>query len=376
MHTSNCLDLTDNEIINTQKIYTVTTIAGGGTSGFANGTGISAKFNTPTSIDIDTNNNLYVTDFYNQRIRKIATDGTVTTIAGNGTGAFANGTGTSTQFNYPYSLTIDKDNNIYVADSANHRIRKITTDTNVTTFSGGLNNNATQYSYITPPLGLSVYNVGGYLSSSTSGFKDGVATVATFNNPQGIVIDSNNNLFVADTYNHRIRKIASDGSVTHFAGSGIANFSDNSNPLTAQFNYPIGIAISSNGTIYVADTYNHRIRQITSAGIVTTIAGNGLPGLLDGTGINTQFNYPMGIAVDSENNIIIADSGNHSIRQITSAGIVTTIAGTNIAGLLDGTNRSARFNTPNGITIDSSNNIYITDSYNHSIRRIEISIGQ
>jgi sugar lactone lactonase YvrE len=195
------------------------------------------------------------------------------------------------------------------------------------------------------------------------------STFAVFNSPQGVSIDSSGNIYVADTYNHIIRKITSVGVVTTLAGSGTGKFIDGTGKK-ASFNQPFGIAIDSSGNIYVADTYNHRIRKITSVGVVTTLAGSGIGEFADGTGKKASFKYPRGVAVDSSGNIYLADQNNNIIRKITSGGIVTTLAGSGTGTFADGTGKNASFYGPYGVAVDSSGNVYVADTNNQRIRKI------
>jgi streptogramin lyase len=320
----------------------VTTFAGS-LGGYVDETGVNARFNDPWGLAIDSSGNLYVGDGGNHRIRMITPDAVVSTIAGNGTTTFANGNGTSATFNQPHGVVLDTAGNLYVADYGNHRIRKIDTSRNVTTLAG----------------------------NGTSAWLDGIGTNNSFRNPSGITIDSEGTLYVADYGNHRIRKISPTGVVTSPYGSPQLGYSDSASPAIARFNDPFGLTFDSSGNMYVADTGNHRIRKITPAGVVTTVAGNGSTGFLNGTGTNAQINGPRGIAVDSTGNLYVAETGNHRIRKITPAGVVTNFAGTGGTTFADGPGTSATFNQPHGITIDSAGTLYVADLNNNRIRRID-----
>jgi len=261
---------------------TVSTLAGS-TNGFADGTGSDAQFSQPFSVAADANGNIYVADAGNNKIRKVTPAGVVTTLAGS-TNGFADGTGDAAQFNYPYGVTTDADGNFYVADKDNHKIRKVTPAGVVTTLAG-----------------------------STSGSTDGTGTEAQFNGPYSVATDANNNVYVADASNSTIRKVTSAGVVTTLAGS-TGGFADGTGSA-AQFQYAYGVATDANGNIYVADTYNHKVRKITSAGVVTTLAGS-TGGYADGSDTAAQFNYLTGVATDAAGNIYVADKDNHKIRKI------------------------------------------------------------
>jgi sugar lactone lactonase YvrE len=321
-------------ISNAQCVFT---LAGSGVQGFANGNGTLTQFNLPFGVAVDISGNVYVADSQNSRIRKISPAGLVTTLAGS-TFGYADGVGTSAQFYYPNGVAVDGTGNVYVTDSFNHRIRKITPQGIVSTIAG----------------------------SGVAGFANGTGVAAQFNYPRGIVIDSSGNLYIADTSNHRIRKITSTGVVTTIAGSGIAGLI-NSSGTSARFNNPRGVTIDNFGNIYVADSSNHCIRKITPSGSVTTFAGTGTIGSDDG--VFGRFNQPYGVACDSSGLIYVADSFNNKIRKINSLGIVSTFAGTGVAGY-DTSGSTIQFNRPSGICFDSSQNIYIGDYDNQRIRKI------
>src|SRR3972149_83535 len=270
-----------------------------------------------------------------------STNAVVTTFAGSTTSGSTDATGTSARFYYPYGITTDG-TNLFAADQYNHIIRKIVISTGVVTTIAG---------------------------STTSGSTDATGTSAKFYYPTGITTDGTN-LFVADQYNHTIRKIViSTGVVTTIAGSAGSSGSTNATGTSARFNYPQGI--TTDGTnLFVADSLNHTIRKIViSTGVVTTIAGSTTSGSTDATGTSARFYYPQGITTDGTN-LFVADYGNYTIRKIViSTGVVTTIAGSTTSGSTDATGTSARFYYPYGITTDGTN-LFVADSYNHTIRKI------
>jgi len=313
-------------------------ISGTTTSGNTDATGTAARFSFPRGATTD-GTNIYVADEANHRIRKIViSTGVVTTVAGNGSGN-TDGTGTSALFSSPRGVTTDG-TNLYVADSGNHRIRKIVLSSGVVTTVAG----------------------------NGSGNTDGTGTAALFNTPEGITTDGTN-LYVADTSNHRIRKIViSSGVVTTVAGNGSG--STNGTGTAALFNTPTGI--TTDGTnLYVVDVVNHRIRKIViSTAVVTTFAGNG-QGSTDGTGTAALFSFPDGITMDGTN-LYVVDNGNHTIRKIViSSAVVTTIAGSvGNTGDSDGTGTAALFNQPRGITTDGTA-LYIGGYQTNKIRKIQ-----
>ncbi|WP_108840578.1 IPT/TIG domain-containing protein [Aquimarina sp. Aq78] len=327
--------LTGPEFSYTITEVNVSTIAGS-TLGFVDGQGSAAQFNKPIGIVIDTDNNLYIADSNNQKIRKITPQGVVSTLAGS-TSGFADGQSSAAQFYDPSSIAIDTDNNLYVTDTNNHKIRKITPQGVVSTLAG-----------------------------STSGFADGQGSVAQFNRPYAIAIDTDNNLYIADSYNHKIRKITPEGVVSTLAGN-TEGFADGTGTM-AKFSYPLGIAIDLDSNLYVTDYENHKIRKITPQGVVSTMAGSTL-GSADGIGTLAQFNFPLGITIDTDSNLYVADTENHKIRKITPQGVVSTLAGST-EGFADGTSTSAQFTYPYGIIIDRDHILYVTDTNNHKIRKI------
>lgn len=326
----------------------VETIAGvGGASGFLDGNGHllnAAFYSNPGGIAIAPGNTAYVADTGNNLIRRINEDGTVTTLAGstNGTGV-ADGNGTAARFNAPGGLTADGAGNLYVADSANHTIRKITPGGDVTTFAG---------------------------TRLIAGSADGQGTAATFAYPSGVAADSGGNLYVADYENHAIRKITQTGIVSTLAGSPGTPGSADGMGTTARFNYPRGVAVDGAGTLYIADYGNHTVRRVTAAGFVSTLAGMlGASGSADGTGSAARFNGPSSVVVDGAGMVYVADANNSILRAVTPAGVVTTIGGlSGSVGSVDGTGTAARFNHPNGVALDAIGNLYVTDNRNHTIR--------
>ena len=200
----------------------------------------------------------------------------------------------------------------------------------------------------------------------------GIGTAARFCNPQGVATDSTGNVYVADTFNCAIRKITPAGVVSTLAGTAGTCGSVDGPGSAASFNYPQGIAADNTGNTYVADSTNCTIRKITSAGVVSTLAGTaGACGSADATGAAARFNYPVGVAIDSAGNVDVADTNNCTIRQITPAGVVSTLAGAaGVAGSADGMASSARFSGPTGIAIDGTDNLYVADLGNNTIRKI------
>jgi hypothetical protein len=330
----------------------VTTLAGSPEAGYADGTGAAARLNRPTGVALDKSGNLYVADDNNDTIRKISPTGIVSTVAGTpGNAGSANGTGSSAQFNGPFRVTVDGSGNLFVSDYSNDTIREITPAGVVSVFAG---------------------------TTGSPGSVDGTGTAAKFDGPLGICIDSNGNFYVVEQTNNVIRKITPAGVVTTLAGTAGSVGSNDGTGSAARFQLPAGDAVDSSGNVYVADYGNNNIRKITPAGVVTTIAGNGNPGSADGTGTAAQFYSPVGITIDASDNLYVTESANNTIRKITAAGVVSTLAGkattgtgssmVSGAGFSDGTGEAARFDSPFDVAIDGSGDLYVADSGNDEIR--------
>jgi len=212
-------------------------------------------------------------------------------------------------------------------------------------------------------------NVTTLAGSGSAGSVNGLGTSASFYAPYGVGLDASGNVYVADYFNNSIRKINTSGMVTTLAGSGSSGAADGTG-ASASFRGPSAVAADAMGNVYVADLHNHLIRKINAAGVVTTFAGSGSPGSTNGTGTAASFNYPSGVAVDAAGNVYVADSGNNLIRKINAAGVVSTFAGSGSAGSADGTGSSASFNNPASVAVDAAGNVYVADYLNNLIRKI------
>jgi serine/threonine-protein kinase len=283
-------------------------------------------------------------DVTNLTVSCTAVQAIVTTFAGSGAAGNTYGSGTAASFNLPEDIAVDGEGNVYVADKINHMIRKITSAGDVSILAG----------------------------SGVQGYADGTGSQATFNMPIGVAVDSSGYVYVADALNHAIRKISPAGIVSTLAGSSTAGNVDGTS-TSASFNLPSGVAVDSSGNVYVADSKNHSIRKISVSGVVTTLAGNGSGGSNDGVGAAASFYNPSGVAVDIANNVYVADSTLHKIRKITAGGLVSTLAGSDGPGSVNGIGTNASFFYPSSIAVDRIGNLYVTDSYNHLIRRISTS---
>jgi hypothetical protein len=284
----------------------VSTFAGSGSPGSADGAGTNATFNAPRGIAIDSAGNLYIADGTNHRIRKITSLGVVSTLAGSSSG-FADGSGTNASFSSPHDVGVDSAGNVYVGDSANNRIRKIDPSGVVTTFAG----------------------------SGSPALADGTGATASFNYPRGVKLDSAGNLYVGDSGNHSIRKITPLGVVSTLAGNGSVGSTDGTGS-NARFGTPWGISVDLNGIVYVVEYSGNRVRRVNSLGVVTTIAGSGSPAFADGTGAGASFRYPTGVTINSSGTILyIGDTENNRIRKIVLPGADPNIyAGTTLTGTL------------------------------------------
>jgi sugar lactone lactonase YvrE len=332
--------------VSLQAQDSVTTLAGQPlVSGAANGAGTNALFSDPAAIVADTNGNFFLADSQNHAIRKIATNGVVTTFAGQlGVSGSLNGTGTNAQFNTPSGLAFDGGGNLFVADTGNSTIRKITPAGAVSIFAG---------------------------IAGPGGFADGAAGSAQFSAPLGIAVAPSGDVFVADSGNHCIRRI-SGGVVSTFAGSPKIWGSADGTGTNAQFNGPVGLAFDARGNLFVSDANNDTIRKITTNGVVTTFAGAaGLDGSADGTLAAARFRSPAELAFDQKGNLFVADSLNQVIREITTNGVVSTVSGAaRISGSNDGTNGIGRFYNPYGLAIGADGALFMTDTYNELVRAV------
>lgn len=338
--------------------YTFSTIAGvAQNGGSANGTNSGALFYYPVNIALDRAGNMFVADTYNHTIRKMTPSGTnwiVTTIAGaSGDPGSVNGLGGDARFFRPYGVAVDAAGNVFVADTLNDQLRKLTpagTNWLVTTIAG---------------------------SAGNPGNVNGTNTDARFNGPNGIAVDATGSVYVADLFNHVIRKATPAGTnyvVSTIAGlTGSSGSADGTN-TDARFNLPIDVDVDIAGNVYVVDHLNSTIRKITPTGtnwVVITVAGSaGNTGSTDGTGTAARFNFPRSVAVDNAGNLHVVDSANNTMRRITATGVVTTVAGTPGAdGSTDDTGGVARFSDPRGVAVDSAGTLFVADYANHTIRK-------
>lgn len=313
---------------------------------------LAAAFNNPHSVAVDNAGNVFVADTDNHIIRKISSSGVVSVFAGSpGEPGSANGVGMDARFSSPKGLAImqnatgsDPNGTLYVADTGNHVIRKITPSGAVITLAG---------------------------SAGQSGSAAGLREQARFSSPEGVTVASNGFVYVADTGNHTIRQITLTGNVVNYAGVAGQVGSTNATGVNARFSSPKGIVVDSTNSLYIADTGNHTIRKIDQLQIATTFAGSpGQVGSTDGSGASARFSSPQSVVRESSGTVYVADSGNHTIRRITSAGAVSTLLGAaGQVGSVNGTGSAARFNSPSMIALSITGELFIADRGNHLIRK-------
>lgn len=322
----------------------VSVFAGSGAAGSAVGAGTAASFSLPYGIVFDKDRNLFVSDVQTGLLRKITPAGETTTIAGGGSfNGPVDGNGPAAYFDGLGGIALDADGNIYATELSGNRIRKITPSADVTTFAG----------------------------DGARRTLDGNGTSASFAGPAGLVRDAAGNIYVSEYYSHVIRKISPARDVTTIAGTpNLPGFADGTG-TAALFSGLYSMAMDKDGNLYAADSRNNRIRKITPGGVVTTLAGSGTSGSADGPAGTASFNAPGGVALDSDGNVYVADTGNNLLRRITRAGVVSTLAGqAGMTGAQNGIGSAARFKQPYGVVVDADGTLYIADTFNNLIRKV------
>ncbi len=335
------------------KAQIITTIAGNGTGAYAGdgGQATAAELATPSDVALDASGNIYIADPGNNRIRKVTTSGIISTIAGIGTNAYSGdgGPATAAELNRAGSVALDGAGNLYIADGNNNVIRKVNTLGIITTVAGN-----------------------GTIGYSGDG---GQATAAQISGPNGVSCDVSGNFYIAENGNSTIRKINTAGIITTVAGNGIGGYSGDGGQATAAELYsPNRVIFDGLRNMYICDGSNNRIRKVNTAGIITTIAGNGMQGFSGDSAQATsaELNNPFGVALDAFGNLYISDGSNNRIRKVNTIGIITTIAGNGTGGFSgdNGQDIAAEVSYPGGLTIDNANNLYFADVFNMRIRKI------
>jgi hypothetical protein len=337
----------------------ITTFAGNGIQGYSGDGGAAtlARLHTPTCLAIDGADNIYINDQNNNCIRRVSPAGIITTVAGNGLFGSSGdgGPATAARLGFNWGAAVDAAGNIYIADQSNLKVRKVNTSGIISTFAG---NGSPGYSG-----------------------DNGPATAATMKNPIGIAVDNTGSVFIGDPDNFCIRKVGTDGIITTCAGNGIYGYSGDGGPATnASLSTVWGLATDAAGNLYLCDGPNNRVRKVTPAGIITTVAGiGGVGGYSGDNGQATaaELNLPLGVFATSTGVLLISDCKNHRLRRVNTDGVITTVAGTGIAGYNgDGMPATtARLNEPIGVVVDTSNNIYVADLVNERIRKINVVLS-
>jgi trimeric autotransporter adhesin len=331
----------------------ITTVAGNGNAGFAGdgGPAISAQLSAPWSVAVDGSGTLYIADSGNNRIRKVAPNGVISTFAGNGAGKFSgDGSALTSSLNSPRGVYLDGAGNLYIADTQNNRIRKTGADGMLVTVVGN--------------------GQGGFAGDG------GPALQAQLSNPWSVTMDASGNLYIADIADYRVREVTTDGKITTIAGNGGIGFSGDGGPATQAQITPVAVAVGAGGTIYVADQTNERIRAITS-GTINTIAGTGFYRYRGDGGMATAavFNNPTNVGFDAQGNLYLTDQENDAIRIIQPGGTIGTFAGTGAAGETGngGPAKSATLYAPWGLGLDTNGNVYFTEAYTNYVRKVDTS---
>lgn len=380
----------------------VTTLAGSaGASGAVDGQGAVARFAEPSGIAIAADGTLLVADAKNHAIRRVTQEGVVSTLAGQlGRSGSADGTGGAARFYYPSGLAVDGSGVVWVADTRNCTIRRMTAGGVVSTFAGtpgaiGASDGTGADARFFFPGAVAVSSTALWVADTSNstirrvsaggevttfagqaglaGNLDGTGSAARFWYPAGLVSAPDGSaVWVVDTWNHTVRRITGAGAVTTFAGlAGGAGWTDGTG-TSARFDHPHGLRTASDSAFWVSDAVGHTIRQVTAAGVVTTVAGlGGTPGWADGTGTAARFASPVGLASAPGGAVVVADSDNHVVRRVAADGTVTTLAGTpGMRGGIDGPAATARFNYPLGVAVAADGSVLVADGSNHAIRRI------
>ena len=374
--------------------WIIDTVAGRRDEDDDNGPAVQARLGFPNDVAADRSGNVYITDWDSHRVRRVDANGTITTVAGTGEGGFGGdgGPAGAALLWRPIGVAVDSAGNLYISDQGNHRIRRVDRSGIITTVAGngkgdyGGDGGPAVDAGLYDPRAVAVDGAGNlYIAQTTAGrirrvdTAGIITTVATgLRFPRGLAVDGSGNLYIADSVNDRIRRVDAQGVVTTVAGTGVGGFGGDGGPaVQARLHFPYGLAVDSAGNLYIADLGNHRIRRVDGSGIITTVAGIGTGGF-DGDGgpaLGAQLNGPRGLAVDGSDNLYIADLGNHRIRRVDGSGSINTIAGIGKSSFSGdgGPAVGAHLYEPAGVAVDGAGNLYIADTRNNRIRRVDTS---
>ena len=344
-------DENDQRIRKVDAAGVITTAAGTGERGYGGdgGAAVRAQLDSPAGAAADGAGNLYIIDSGNQRIRKVDAAGMISTAAGPGD-AGDGGAAVQAQLRYPLGVAADGAGNLYIADSSNHRVRKVDAAGVITTAAGT--------------------GERGY------GGDGGAAEQAQLDSPAGVAVDGAGNLYIADSGNNRVRRVNAAGVIAAVAGTGERGYGGDGGPaVQARLSSPAGLAADGLGNLYIADSGNYRVRKVDAAGVIATVAGTGESGSIadGGSAIQTPLRSPSGVAVDGAGNLYIADENDYRVRKVDAAGVITTVAGTGERGYAGdgGAATAAQLDSPSSVAVDEAGNLYIADTYNQRIRKVD-----
>ena len=378
--------------------WVIDTVAGRRDEDDENGPALQARLEFPNDVAVDPLGNVYIADGDSHRVRRVDTDGTITTVAGTGKVGYGGDGGPADEALLwgPNGVAVDRAGNLYISDNGNHRIRRVDGSGIITTVAGngtkgyGGDGGPALEAGLHDPRAVAVDGSGNLYITQTSAGRirrvdsaGSITTVATgLRFPRGLAVDGSANLYIADYGNHRIRRVDAQGVVTTFAGTGEPGSSGDGGPaVQARLSFPHGLVVDGSGNLYIADEGNHRIRRVDGSGTITTVVGIGGIGINNdggysgdgGPALGAWLNSPRGLAVDGSGNLYIADLINYRVRQVDTAGTITTIAGIGKSGYSGdgGPADEALLWGPNGVAVDDAGNLYVADSGNHRIRRVD-----